>query len=100
MSNKTVPGVDGTEAGIQKVLSHKYYIDEFYDNLVTRPLNFLSIATHRFVEISGIDALVNLTGKGVVATGKYVRYFQSGNTGVYLISMVIGVILLIIFNTY
>ena len=100
VSNKTIPGVDGTEAGIQKVLSHKYYVDEFYDNLVTRPLNFLSIATHRFVEVSGIDALVNFTGKGVVATGKYVRYFQSGNTGVYLISMVIGVILLIIFNTY
>lgn len=100
VGKKTVPNPDGSyDSGFHKLLANKYYVDELYTAIVTKPLNSLSLFTHKVIEVSGVDALVNLTGKSVVATGKYVRYFQSGNTGVYLISMVVGIIILILFNT-
>ena len=94
VAKKTVPNPDGSyDSGIQKLLANKYYVDEVYEAVVTKPLNVLSSATHKFVEVSGIDAFVNFIGQAVIIKGKYVRYFQSGNTGVYLISMVAGVII-------
>ncbi len=100
VAKKTVPNPDGSyDSGFQKLLANKYYVDEVYEAVVTKPLNVLSTATHKFVEVSGIDAFVNFVGEAVIIKGKYVRYFQSGNTGVYLISMVAGVIILILFNT-
>jgi NADH-quinone oxidoreductase subunit L len=100
VANKAVPNPDGSyDSGLHKLVSNKYYVDEAYEAIVTKPLNVLSTATHKFVEVSGIDAIVNFVGEAVIMKGKYVRYVQSGNTGVYLISMVAGVIILILFNT-
>jgi len=100
VAKKTVPNPEGVfDSGFQRLLSNKYYVDELYEALVTKPLNIISTTTHRLIEVSGIDAFVNFIGQMVIVKGKYVRYFQSGNTGVYLISMVAGVIILILFNT-
>jgi NADH-quinone oxidoreductase subunit L len=100
VSKKSVPNPDGSyDSGFHKLVANKYYVDEAYEAIVTKPLNVLSTATHKFVEVSGIDAIVNFVGDAVIMKGKYVRYVQSGNTGVYLISMVAGVIILILFNT-
>jgi NADH-quinone oxidoreductase subunit L len=100
VSKKTIPNHDGVyDSVLQKWFANKYYVDELYEGLVTKPLNLFSTALHRFVEVSGIDAFVNFIGQAVILKGKYVRYFQSGYTGVYLLSMVTGVIILILFNT-
>jgi NADH-quinone oxidoreductase subunit L len=100
VGKKTVPNPEGTfDSGFHKLLYDKYYVDELYATVVTRPLNVVSDLTHKFVEVTGIDGVVNFVGKSVIEVGKNIRYVQSGQTGVYLLSMVAGIIILILFNT-
>ncbi len=100
VGKKTVPSAEGTyDSAFHKVVMNKYYVDELYEAIITKPLNSLSTFLHTFIERMGIDGLVNGIGNFVIEAGKSVRYTQSGYTGVYLLSMVVGVILLILFNT-
>lgn len=80
----------------QRVIYNKYYVDELYDNLFRKPLDFLSGVFHKFLDISVIDGIVNGVGSSVRAIGSSVRYFQSGNIGLYIMSMTMGVVLIIL----
>ena len=71
---------------------HKFYVDEFYDTIIRKPLDALSVFLYNVVERLGIDGLVNGIGKGTVETSKGLRLLQSGNIGFYLFMMVAGII--------
>jgi NADH-quinone oxidoreductase subunit L len=43
-----------------------------------------------------IDASVNLTGTGIREGGSLLKLLQTGNTGFYLLMMVIGSVLLLL----
>ena len=69
-----------------------------YDLLFVKPSLWLSDKFHKIIEVKGIDALVNGIGTLVIRTGNTLRLIQPGNTGFYMFMMVIGVILILIFN--
>jgi NADH-quinone oxidoreductase subunit L len=98
VSKKSLPVAEGKEAGIQKVLYNKYYIDELYDSIVVKPLKALSGFSSRVLDNVVVDGIVNGVGKGVEAGSKVLRYSQSGSISTYLFAMVIGIILLLIVN--
>jgi NADH-quinone oxidoreductase subunit L len=86
--------------GIRKVLTYKYYIDELYDAIIVKPLYALSKVFYNFIELLGIDNLVNSLGKGVVYGSRGLRFFQDGSIGYYLFVMVVGIILILSLSTW
>ncbi|UIR55875.1 NADH-quinone oxidoreductase subunit L [Sphingobacterium sp. SRCM116780] len=84
--------------GFAKLSYHKFYVDELYDQLIVKPINWLSVFFARVVDGLGIDGLVNGIGKSSWAAGKGIRLLQSGNVGFYLLLMVVGVIAIFIYG--
>jgi NADH-quinone oxidoreductase subunit L len=81
---------------LQRLVYNKYYIDELYAAVITRPLNALSKAIDAIVERLLIDGIVNGTGRIVTWGSKTIRLAQTGNTGFYIFAMVISVILILV----
>ena len=84
--------------GLQKVVYNKYYVDEIYSTLITKPLDFISGKLHIVFEVSIIDAVVNSVGRLVDRLSDLFRRAQTGNVGYYIFAMVIGVILIFVYQ--
>ncbi len=82
----------------QKLIYNKYYVDEFYDAVIRKPLDLISIAFYKFLDLQVIDGIVNGVGSVVKGTGNVVRLLQNGNIGFYIVSMVLGIILILLFT--
>ena len=89
---KHVPAAPQELSGFQWVLHNKFFVDEFYDAIIVRPLRMVSSLGYRWIEQGFIDGIVN--GFGTVATSlsAALRYLQSGAIGFYMIAMVISFI--------
>ncbi len=79
----------------QKLVYNKYYMDEMYDMV---PLDLISTAFYKFLDLQVIDGIVNGVGTAVKGTGNVVRLLQNGNIGFYIVSMVLGIILILLFT--
>ena len=96
VSKRHVPVEDGRITNpLQQTLYNKYYVDEIYDSMIVKPLYWLSEQFYSIVEKSGIDRLVNASGRGVVSGSKVARLIQNGRVGYYIFVMVIGIALLL-----
>lgn len=94
-----VPYAEGEKLPpLTKLSYRKFYIDEIYHALVTKPLDSISVFFHKVVDRLMIDGFVNGVGKVTGESGKFLRLLQSGNVGFYLFMMVIGIIALIIYG--
>jgi NADH-quinone oxidoreductase subunit L len=82
----------------ERILARKYYVDELYERAIEKPVLYFSEAFHRILEIRFIDRIVNGIGTAAVRTGNLVRYVQTGNVGFYMFIMIIGMMLILIFN--
>lgn len=100
MVKKSRPVVDGQEAGLQKIIYNKYYVDELYNAAIVKPINALGDFSHRVIEKSGIDRLVNSIGDLVEGLSNEARLIQTGSTGQYLFVMVISIACLILYSCY
>lgn len=80
----------------QHVVYKKYFVDEFYENVITKPLNTLAKVFHEFFDKQIIDGIVNGVGSAVKSLGSVVRLYQTGNIGFYVMNMALGVILIIL----
>ena len=98
---KMLPTPEGVSlSSFHKLIYNKYYVDETYDRIVVRPLNFLSRASDAVLERLLIDRIVNNTGRVVTWGGKTFRLIQTGNTGFYIFAMVISIIILMVAKTF
>ncbi len=80
----------------QKVIYNKYYVDEFYDVLIRKPLDAISTLFYKFLDLQVVDGIVNGVGTAVKSIGSVVRLAQQGNIGFYVISMVMGIVFIIL----
>jgi len=87
-------------SGLARLSYNKFFIDEIYDALITRPLNALSGFFFRTVDKAGIDGLVNGFGKGAVEASKTFRLLQSGMVGFYIFMMVVGILAMLVYSMY
>ncbi|MGH7813805.1 MAG: NADH-quinone oxidoreductase subunit L [Candidatus Binataceae bacterium] len=76
-----------------ELLLNKWYVDEFYDSIVSRPLfwlssNFLNRLIDRFV----IDGAVNGAGTAVEAGGEIGRRTETGNVQHYAFAYLVGAV--------
>jgi NADH-quinone oxidoreductase subunit L len=76
----------------------KFYIDELYDTIIRKPLDYLSVFFYNIIEKLGIDGFVNGLGKGTLETSKGLRLLQTGNVGFYIFMMVIGIVAILIYG--
>jgi NADH-quinone oxidoreductase subunit L len=93
LRRRTLPAVEApAETGVARVLYRKYYVDEFYDALIVRPLVWLS----RIVLWKGVDqgvvdgAAVNGTAKLSRGLGWLGSRLQTGQVGVYVVLFLVG----------
>jgi len=97
----SIPAPESAQrSGFEDLVYNKYYVDELYDKVVTRPLEFLSRALDTLVERLMIDQVVNSAGRVVTWGGKTLRLLQTGNTGFYVFAMVISIIILFVVKTF
>lgn len=93
-----VPGDEITFGPVSKLLYNKYWVDEIYDNLITKPLQWTSKYIVRNIEVHVIDRFVELFGLVVNTGSSTLRLIQTGNIGLYLFIMVAGMITILIFK--
>jgi NADH-quinone oxidoreductase subunit L len=89
---ENLPVPDEAQTGFTKLSANKFYIDEIYYAVIQSPIEKLSKALHYFVDIKGIDGIVNSVGVGVQAVGGVFRRLQNGNIEYYLLGMVVGIV--------
>lgn len=86
---------------IYRLLLDKYYIDQIYDALVSRPLFFIAqYVLFRGIDHYTIDGLVNGTGLTVEAGGEAVRRSETGNVQHYALIYLLGVVAIAAFYLY
>lgn len=86
----------GEAKGFGKVLQDKWYVDELYDNIIVKPVNALGSFFNNILEKNIIDGAVNGVGKLVSYGGRQLRWLQSGQTGAYILLMVLGMLLIFV----
>lgn len=92
---KSVPSEDGEISGIQKVIYHKFYIDELYDMLFVKPIGFLSNFFFQVIDFLVIDLFVEGLGRFVKYASSEFRRVQTGNVGIYLFCMVAAMVVIL-----
>jgi NADH-quinone oxidoreductase subunit L len=80
---------------IPRWAQHKWYVDEFYDYLIRRPLWVISHIFH-WIDKLLVDGLVNLLGWLPRALGAWLRPAQSGQLHGYAVAMAGGIAVLIL----
>jgi NADH-quinone oxidoreductase subunit L len=97
VKRSTVAKEDNALAGWEKLSNRKVYLDEIYNTLFVRPIEWLSNMLHNVVDQlilhKSIQGAVLLIGK----SGDLVRKWQTGLVASYLFWMVIGIIGLVVY---
>jgi NADH-quinone oxidoreductase subunit L len=97
VTNEHVPVRDSELKGFQKVLANKFYVDEFFNAVITKPMDSLSRLSYKWIERGFIDKIVNSFGTVTNGASSILRFSQQGNLGYYLFAMVFAIMLMLIF---
>ncbi len=102
MQSPALPGrIAEQTAAIYRLLLDKYYIDEGYDLLISRPLFFISrYALGRVIDSYAIDGLVDGAGMTVEAGGGLARRTETGNVQHYAFVYLLGAIAIVAYYLY
>ena len=84
------------ETSIGKILANKWYVDELYETIITKPMQSFAGFLNNTVERKGIDGFVNGIGKAVNYGSRQIRFLQSGQVGTYILLMVVGILIMFI----
>jgi NADH-quinone oxidoreductase subunit L len=85
-------------SGFYRTLLNKYYVDEFYDAVIVRPLiAFSDRVLFRIVDARLIDGIgVDGTARGIRAiAANGLKYAQSGLTQSYIFFMIVGAVAIV-----
>jgi NADH-quinone oxidoreductase subunit L len=91
-----VPKEDAEISGFALVVYNKFYIDEFYNLLIVKPLNTLAGVFKSILE-PAIGSLVFGFGKGAYFLSEQGKKLHTGSVGFYLFAFVIGVCAILIY---
>jgi NADH-quinone oxidoreductase subunit L len=96
----TAPKTDVAYTGFRKFLANKWYVDELYDSMISKPLALVSKFFNGVVEKKGVDGFVNGVGRAIHYSSRQLRLLQSGNVGAYILLMVAGIIILFVIQLF
>jgi NADH-quinone oxidoreductase subunit L len=85
-----------TQALWHRVLMNKWYVDEFYDLVIVRPLKATADFCYRVLDKKVIDGgMVHGTARLFTATGNGLRRLQNGDIQTYVTVVLFGVAILL-----
>jgi NADH-quinone oxidoreductase subunit L len=97
VTKKVRPEEDNEELdSFAKLLTNKYYVDEVYAALITKPLDKLAAFVYKYIDQGLIDGTVNGTGSILNNVSGQLRKIQTGHIGAYVFAMVIGIITILV----
>ncbi len=83
-------------AGLHRVLTNKYYVDEIYEAAVVEPIRIASEeGLWKVVDVRVIDGAVNGVGDTVAGSGALLRRVQTGSVRTYAASLFLGVVMIL-----
>lgn len=82
----------------QRIIFHKFYVDEFYDAVIRKPLDAISQVFYKFFDKQILDGIVNGTGDITKWSASQLRNLQTGRIGFYIMAMVVGIITILFFS--
>jgi NADH-quinone oxidoreductase subunit L len=85
-----------TNAGIWRVLEHKFYFDEMYDSLFSKPAAALAVALRRNVEEPVVERSLDEIGAGTLQVGGEVARVQTGLLRAYALAIAFAVIVMVV----
>jgi NADH-quinone oxidoreductase subunit L len=97
VKNSSVPESDEQLTGWAKLSANKLYIDELYNTLFVKPVEWISTALHRFVEVMFLNRLIDGFIWVIDLSGQLVRKWQTGIVSSYLFWMVTGIVGLMVY---
>jgi NADH-quinone oxidoreductase subunit L len=83
-----------------RFLVHKYYVDELYDALFVQPIRRLAVLCWRRFDEPVVDGSINGIGALVRAGSVVLRYLQTGYVMSYVLSFVVGVVVILGYLTF
>lgn len=99
IKNRILPEANDQKlTGIKKLIYNKYYVDELYEAVITKPLDVLSVVFYKFLDLQVVDGIVNGVGSAVTGVSTLVRKVQTGHIGFYIFGMVLGIIAILFFT--
>ena len=97
VTKKVRPEEDNEELdSFAKLLTNKYYVDEVYATLITKPLDKFAAFVYKYIDQGLIDGTVNGTGSILNNVSGQLRKIQTGHIGAYVFAMVIGIITILV----
>jgi NADH-quinone oxidoreductase subunit L len=88
------------ETGLAKAISNKWYVDEFYNAIIVKPVQSIAGFFSNVVEKRGIDGFVNGVGKAVNYGSRQIRLLQTGQVSAYMLMMVVAILILFIIQLF
>jgi NADH-quinone oxidoreductase subunit L len=93
--------IENRARALYTLLLEKYYIDELYDLVVTRPLFFISsVVLNQGVDRGLIEGTVGAAATGVEVGGEVVRRSETGNVQHYALVYLLGAIGIVAYYVY
>jgi NADH-quinone oxidoreductase subunit L len=96
VKSRNVPEPDHEVSGGWRLLANKFYFDEAYDLLITRPMDAISRLSYKWIEKGVIDGLVNSSGRLTNGLSGVLKFTQNGHLGFYVFGMVAAVLIMLI----
>jgi NADH-quinone oxidoreductase subunit L len=90
------PADDAPVSPFRKLVYGKFFVDEMYDRVFTKPFDRFSAFLQQQVDLRFLNGTINGLGKLITGTGQLARKLQNGNTGMYAIAFVFAILLLFI----
>jgi len=100
LNRRIVPVESMQLHGFAKVVANKFYIDELYDKIFVSPINRLSTLLEQKWDRKLFDAPIENITRFVAWNGKIFSKLQTGNTGLYIIFMMLGLMGLLVYELY
>lgn len=97
---KIMEGLKARFAGVHRVLTNKWYVDEIYEAVIVKPIHALASGTWKFFDVGVIDRIVVGFGRVSEKTGQSLRVLQSGSIQTYALMIVMGVLITIGYLIY
>lgn len=88
------------QAGFEKVLVNKWYVDELYHTIFIKPANAFSKFLNRTIEKNLIDWIVNGIGRLLQYSSRQLRWLQSGQVGSYVLLMVVSILVFFVIQFF
>lgn len=78
----------------QRIIYHKFYVDELYDFMIRKPMDFAGKVCFKFFEKVLLEGIVEGVGNFTLFLGEWIRKIHAGNIAYYIMAMMISIIVI------